>query len=175
MHEFEKKVVKFFSYPKSEFLDCLSYTISCVPLLIIAWAIIGIFIIIRDSLVGFFVCFGLAIVFSIHIFISEIILKRWLKVKRLRPCKAYSKEIKAIGKSNLDSTSFPSSHVSGLVGGLFVLTYFYEMILPFSIIAVIIMAWSRLRNGMHYPTDILAGIILGLFYGYLALIILRIF
>jgi membrane-associated phospholipid phosphatase len=36
------------------------------------------------------------------------------------------------------------------------------------------MGWSRLRNGMHYPSDILAGIILGILYGYLALAILKI-
>ncbi len=33
------------------------------------------------------------------------------------------------------------------------------------------MALSRLHNGMHYPTDILGGIVLGLIYGVIAIIL----
>ena len=64
--------------------------------------------------------------------------------------------------------------MASLTGGLVVLTYFYRQVLPFAIIAIIIMGWSRLRNGMHYPSDILAGIALGILYGYLTLAILKI-
>ena len=175
MHEFEKKIVKMFSWPKSKTLDFLSSAISNVPFLIAAWIIIGIFLIIRDSLVGLFVCFGLAIVFVVHFIISEGILKwggKIFSLARVRPYKAYPNEIRAIGKKFLDA-SFPSSHVASMVGGLTVLVYFYRSTLPFAIIAVIILSWSRLRNGMHYPSDILAGIILGLLYGYLALTMLK--
>lgn len=178
MHEFEKKIVKIFKLPKSEFLDSLSAVISNIYLLVIVWITVCIFLIIRDSFVGLFICFGLAITFMIHILISEIIFKwggKKISFKRLRPCKSYPDEIKAIGKSDINATSFPSSHMAGLTGGFFILAYFYKIVLPISIIAIIIMAWSRLRNGMHYPSDILAGVILGLFYGYLALEILKIF
>jgi membrane-associated phospholipid phosphatase len=64
--------------------------------------------------------------------------------------------------------------MASLVGGLVVLTYFYRSALPFAIVSVLIVGWSRLRNGMHYPSDILAGIMLGFLYGYLALEILKI-
>jgi undecaprenyl-diphosphatase len=177
MHEFEKKIVKKLNQHKSKTLDLLSAAISNVPFLVAIWIVIGIFLIIRDSLVGLFVCLGLAIVFIIHFIISDGILKwgaKKLFFARVRPYKAYPDEIRAIGKKFLDA-SFPSSHVASMVGGLVVLVYFYRSFFPFAIITVIIMSWSRLRNGMHYPSDILAGIILGLLYGYLALTILKLF
>lgn len=177
MHEFEKKIVKMLNQHKSKTLDIFSNAVSNVTLLIIVWIGIGIFLIIRDSLIGLFVCLGLAIVFAIHFVISEGIFKWGVKkflFNRVRPYKAYPQEIRAIGKKFMDA-SFPSSHVASLVGGLTVLTYFYKPALPVAVISVFVMGWSRLRNGMHYPSDILAGIILGLFYGYLALEILKIF
>ena len=177
MHEFEKKIVKILNQHKSKTLDSLSAAISNVPFLVAVWIMIGLFLIICDSLVGIFVCFGLAIVFAIHFLISEGILKwggKIFSLERVRPYKAYPNEIRAIGKKFLDA-SFPSSHVASMVGGLTVLVYFYRSVFPFAIVAIIILGWSRLRNGMHYPSDILAGIILGLLYGYLALEILKIF
>ncbi|HOW60820.1 MAG TPA: phosphatase PAP2 family protein [Candidatus Moranbacteria bacterium] len=177
MHEFEKKIVKILNQHKSKTLDLLSSIISNVPLLITVWVVIGIFLIIRDSFIGLFVCFGLAIVFIIHFIISEGIFKWGVKkflFERVRPYKAYPEEIRAIGKKFMDA-SFPSSHMASLVGGLMVLTYFYKSTFPFAVISVLVMGWSRIRNGMHYPSDILAGVVLGLFYGYLALEILKIF
>ena len=177
MHEFEKKIVKMFNQHKSKTLDAFSAAISNVPFLVIIWIAIGIFIIIRDSLIGLFVCFGLALVFAIHFIVSEGVFKWGVKkflFERIRPYKAYPEEIRAIGKKFMDA-SFPSSHVASLVGGFTVLAYFYKPVLPLAVVSVLIMGWSRIRNGMHYPSDVLAGIVLGLFYGYLALEILKLF
>lgn len=176
MHEFEKKIVIMFNRDKSKTIDFFSALISNVPLLVVFWIAIAAFIIIRDLLLGVFVCFGLVIVFVIHFVVSDGIIKycgKKLSLERKRPYKAYPEEIRAIGKQFLDS-SLPSSHVSGMVGGLVVLVYFYRSVLPVAIVIVILLGWSRLRNGMHYLSDILAGIILGLLYGYLALTILKI-
>jgi len=176
MHEFEKKIVIALNRHKSKTLDFLSALISSVSLLVFIWIAIAIFLIMRDLLVGLFVCLGLAIVFTIHFLISEGIFKwggKMFSIERLRPYRAYPDEVRAIGKKFLDA-SFPSSHMASLVGGLVVLTYFYKAVFPFAIISIIIMGWSRLRNGMHYPSDILAGITLGIVYGYLALAILKI-
>lgn len=176
MHEFEKKIVIMLNGHKSKTLDFLSGLISSVPLLVAAWTLIAIFLILHDLLVGLFVCLGLAIVFMIHFLISEGIFKlggKLFSLERVRPYVAYPNEIRPIGKKFLDA-SFPSSHMASLVGGLAVLTYYYGAVLPYAIISVVIVGWSRLRNGMHYPSDILAGIALGIFYGYLALQILKI-
>jgi membrane-associated phospholipid phosphatase len=33
------------------------------------------------------------------------------------------------------------------------------------------MAWSRMFNGMHYPSDILAGTLLGIWCGYVGVVV----
>lgn len=174
MHRFEKKIVLIFNGSKSKAIDSFSSLISNVPLLVTFWIVVAVFIIISDSLLGVFVCFGIAIVFIIHFVVSEGIIKycgKLLSMERKRPYKAYPEEIRAIGKKFLDS-SLPSSHVASMVGGLVVLVYFYHFMWPWAIIIVALLGWSRMHNGMHYPSDILAGIVLGFAYGYLALLIL---
>jgi undecaprenyl-diphosphatase len=174
MHRFEKKIVLMFNGNKSKAIDFFSALISSILFLFTFWAAIAVFIIIRDLQQGVFVCFGLVIVFIIHLAISEGIIKycgKLLLTERRRPYKAYPEEIRAIGKKFLDS-SLPSSHVASMVGGLVVLAYFYQFLWPWAIIVVVLVSWSRMHNGMHYPSDILAGIVLGLAYGYLTLLIL---
>ena len=110
-------------------------------------------------------------VFALHFAISEGVFKwggKRLAFGRVRPYKKYPDEIRSIGKKFSDS-SFPSSHVAAMVGGFAVLTYSYAFLWPVAIAVVLLMGWSRIRNGMHYPSDILAGIVLGLAYGYLAI------
>lgn len=177
MHRFEKKVVIMFNRNKSKTIDSFSALVSSIPLLIAFWIAIVAFIIIHDLLLGVFVCLGLAIVFVVHFVVSEIIIKycgKLLSVERKRPYRAYPEEVRAVGQKFLDS-SLPSSHISSMVGGLVVFVYFYQFFWPWAIIIVALLGWSRMHNGMHYPSDILAGIALGLAYGYLALLILGMF
>ncbi|KKP96310.1 MAG: Undecaprenyl-diphosphatase [Candidatus Moranbacteria bacterium GW2011_GWE1_36_7] len=172
----EKKIVIFFNKHESKSFDTLSYLVSNVFFLIFFWFFVAAVVVYYDLLVGALFCLALVMVFSLHFLISEGILKwgsKKLGLGRVRPYKAYPEEIKPIGRKFADS-SFPSSHLASMVGGLVVLDYFYSSIFFYAIFAVIILGWSRLRNGMHYPTDILAGILLGLVYGYVALYMLSI-
>lgn len=172
----EKEIVIFFNRHKSGILDDVSHLISNVFFLIGFWFLIAAILIYHDLLVGVLVCLGLVMVFLLHFLVSEGIFKwgsKKLGISRIRPYKAYPEEIRAIGRKFSDS-SFPSSHLASMVGGLVILNYFYDFILPYAIVAVFLLGWSRLRNGMHYPTDILAGVSLGLFYGYMALRIMEV-
>ncbi|MFH1545508.1 MAG: phosphatase PAP2 family protein [archaeon] len=62
--------------------------------------------------------------------------------------------------------SFPSGHTA-IIGGVF--GYLYKrtaMILTIGLIAaVLLVAYSRLYLGVHFPSDIIGGIILGFFVG----------
>lgn len=60
-----------------------------------------------------------------------------------------------------DKFSFPSGHTAGAFTIAFVLYYFCPIFfIPMLILAVCI-AFSRIYLGLHYPSDIIAGIILG--------------
>lgn len=174
MDEFEKKLVLFFRKPHSKMLDVFSHLISSVYLLLFFWFVVIALAVFFDFIKGVYMIIGLSIVFILHFLISEGIFKwggRRFSFERLRPYKAHPELIQPIGKKFHDS-SLPSSHLASMVGGFIVLTSFYAHLWPIAIIAVILLAWSRIRNGMHYPSDVLVGIALGLMYGYLTTLIL---
>lgn len=97
-----------------------------------------------------------ALALSVSYIISEIIK---ITVNRLRPfLKMENLNIKKIG---IDKYSFPSGHTTaafsiGIMGSLF---------LPAASVIFIVIAFtvgiSRMYLGVHYPTDVFAGSILG--------------
>jgi undecaprenyl-diphosphatase len=101
--------------------------------------------------------------FAITEGIFKILLPKFFKGRR-RPYIDYPQEIKAIGREHRDS-SFPSSHMSATLAMLTVLVYFFPASWPLAVIATIFMAYARMHHGMHYPSDIMAGIVLGIGYG----------
>lgn len=174
MDEFEKKLVLFFRKPPSKTLDIFSHLVSSVYLLLFFWFIVIVLAMFFDLINGIYMVLGLAIVFILHFLISEGIFKwggRRFSFERLRPYKAHPELIQPIGKKFHDS-SLPSSHLASMVGGLIILVSFYKFLWLFAIIVAALLSWSRIRNGMHYPSDVVVGIILGLAYGYFTLLIL---
>lgn len=72
-----------------------------------------------------------------------------------RPYVTHTESISPIGKNYSDS-SFPSSHIVFTVSMITVLIMVFPAMWPYAILYALIMAWSRMYNGMHYPSDILA-------------------
>ena len=74
--------------------------------------------------------------------------------------------IKALGKIWADS-SFPSGHVAASVAALVIIFYLFRIrqkwLIFSSVIFILFLGFARIYAGMHYPTDILGGIIVGLF------------
>jgi undecaprenyl-diphosphatase len=81
------------------------------------------------------------------------------RTERERPC-SFSSQILQ-GMPALDKYSFPSGHTMHAVGFSWILlTYYPELallVLPFTLLV----ALSRLVLGLHYPSDVLAGALIG--------------
>ena len=93
--------------------------------------------------------------------LSGTLLYKWLKGKTLRP-RPYEvrQDIWLTGKP-LDKFSFPSGHtLHAVVFSMVALGYYPQLALilvPFTIMV----ALSRVVLGLHYPSDVLAGAVLG--------------
>lgn len=82
-------------------------------------------------------------------------------VGRIRPYLA-GFGIQAIVPPNIQDGSFPSSHTAIAVG---IATALMALHVPMGVVAVIaavLIAFGRIATGMHYPSDILGGIAVGL-------------
>lgn len=102
--------------------------------------------------------------------ITNIILKD--SVARLRPFEAleeYTAWWNAIGSPAEDGFSFPSGHVTACAAGMTAITLMRgkKWLAPSAII-VLIMAISRNYLMAHYPSDVLAAAVIGVFSGVVA-------
>jgi 4-amino-4-deoxy-L-arabinose transferase-like glycosyltransferase/membrane-associated phospholipid phosphatase len=68
------------------------------------------------------------------------------------------------GIGRTDSGSMPSSHAANWFAATMVLFIYYRRSLWFMLPLALIVSFSRIYNGVHYPSDILAGAILGAGY-----------
>lgn len=91
---------------------------------------------------------------------------------RTRPYIAHAQTIKPLGKLYTDS-SFPSGHTAVTVALLTVLIMIFPTLWPYAVLYALLMGWSRMHNGMHYPSDVLAGAVMGLGCGRIALVLSR--
>lgn len=74
--------------------------------------------------------------------------------------------VKVLGKM-WKNCSFPSGHLASSTATLLILFYLFpqmrkKWLIILSIIFILFLAFSRIYVGMHYPLDVLAGILIGL-------------
>ncbi|HED38313.1 MAG TPA: phosphatase PAP2 family protein [Ignavibacteria bacterium] len=90
------------------------------------------------------------------------VLKEW--VQRIRPCNALSNVITPLGCNG--TYSFPSNHaLNNFAAAMFYYRLFPKLKWALFITATLI-AISRVYIGVHYPSDILGGAIIGAAIGY---------
>jgi len=114
---------------------------------------------------------GVVVALALHLLISELLFKYLLPyfgIFRLRPYLAYPDLITPLGTNWLGS-SFPSGHMSTILSILTPIVFYYRKFWLPTVIFALFMAFARIHNGMHYPTDVLGGAVLGSLYGLLAI------
>jgi len=87
-----------------------------------------------------------------------------LLVARVRPCHVMRTAHLLVGCTS--SGSFPSNHVVNLFGQSTLLTIHWRLLAIPSFLAALIVAFSRVYVGVHYPGDVLAGAAIGVAWGW---------
>ncbi|MEK7461016.1 MAG: phosphatase PAP2 family protein [Patescibacteria group bacterium] len=65
--------------------------------------------------------------------------------------------------------SFPSGHVALLTVAGWILSHYFPKTAWVWVVLVGLTVWSRVYNGVHYPSDVLAGVLIGSLIGWLTL------
>jgi undecaprenyl-diphosphatase len=122
-----------------------------------AYGVIGLVIVALD-----FTASKILLPVSVVSFGIELTAQTFVKntAKRLRPFRALPDDIQMLVRP-LDEWSFPSGHAAGAFVMATVLRHFYPQFgIPFYLGASTI-SLSRIYNGVHYPSDVLFGSLLG--------------
>ncbi len=172
MNNFEITLVRYIHRFGKGRIDLLTSFISRRDTLAVMWAI---FLVIayfyfpadKNILLG-----RVVIVAILYFIISEGFFKhflsKFLKIRK-RPFVSYPDEIAPIGYQFSDS-SMPSSHMANTVSMAMVFYSVFPMLALPGVVLVVFMGFARIHNGMHYPSDVIAGTVVGIIYGMVALL-----
>lgn len=148
-------------------IDPFTELVCDVPLLVLTWLVLVVLALVVDRDGGRRVGATVLVAVALHFLISEALLKHLVLAEfpmRVRPYLAHPGVILPVGHEFTDS-SFPSSHAASTAAIVTVLVHRYRRFLALGVGFALVMCLSRVHNGMHYPTDVLAGSILGVGYG----------
>ena len=167
MNKFEIRLVKYIHDLGKGKIDPLTSFVSSIKMLAILWSVVLLISLLYFPSEWMLLLQRVAIVTVLHFAVSEGIFKYLLPYffgARKRPFVAYPDKIDPIGHQFSDG-SMPSSHIASTVAMVVVLSSIFPTVLIPGIAFSVLMGFSRIHNGMHYPSDVIAGAILGVFYG----------
>jgi len=80
--------------------------------------------------------------------------------KRMRPSHTLT-DVRLIGKKG-GKYGFPSNHAANVTGAMLILAFFYRRSKYVCGGLAVMVGYSRIYLGVHYPTDVLAGMLIGI-------------
>lgn len=88
-------------------------------------------------------------------------LYKWLKRSTLRPRPYEAHAGIMLFAAPLDHFSFPSGHTLHAVAFTIVATAYYPWLAWLTVPFMLLVAASRVMLGLHYPSDVIAGVVIG--------------
>jgi len=168
------KIVYFLNqFGRGTIIDNFTIIFSSTYFLVLLWLVIAFAILFFDKKNGKVIFFSLIIAIAFHFILAEGLLKSkffdFFELRQ-RPYLAYPDLISAVGQKFTDS-SFPSSHMSSTLVFFSVIFWYYRKYWPGILLFILVMAFCRMHQGMHYPTDAIFGSILGIVCGVFGILI----
>ena len=163
------------SFGAGTILDYFTLLVSDYIFLFLVLALIVTLIWLRDKKKVKIVLVALIIALFLHFFITGIVMKGFVAENvyfKERPYLSHPNEIGFLGETDTD-TAFPSGHVALTLSVLTVLIFYYRKYWPYALVFALFMAFARIHNGMHYPSDVLFGALFGVVYGLSAVYLAR--
>jgi undecaprenyl-diphosphatase len=94
-------------------------------------------------------------------------------IQRIRPCNVLENVNLLVNCTK--AYSFPSSHAMNIFTGCLLLSYSYRRIKVIFLVIALLVSYSRIYVGVHYPFDVLAGVILGIFCAFVIITLFKFF
>ncbi|MBE0429054.1 MAG: phosphatase PAP2 family protein [Thermoleophilia bacterium] len=113
---------------------------------------------VEDSPPGIFVIMPLFLYLTL---LANYIIKAALGRRRPAPAGEELKPLVGVPSSR----SFPSSHAAMSFAAAIFMTFIHPGLWPLFLGLALAMSWSRVYVGVHYPSDVLAGTLVGLIMG----------
>jgi undecaprenyl-diphosphatase len=105
--------------------------------------------------------YGLNILYLVVMGSIGTLIYKFLKNKTTRPRPYQVHQVIVLGERPLDHFSFPSGHTLHAVMVTITLGYIQPLLLILMLPFIILVALSRMVLGLHYPSDVIVGAIIG--------------